>query len=277
MDGIPGDAQELEIGLLLQALHARVGVDFSGYEGAAFKPKLDELVLALDLENISGLQGRVLRDGLLGVALVRALGKSVDSYFADPNHFMALRFAMLPVLRSSPWPSIWLADCFDVKLAISLLICLEEEGLREKTQVFATSSSEALLADVNTLQLSAQEMSALDEYHLRSGGRHALREYFSESDDRFSLRRSLRTGFFGCQHDMSTDASFREFQTIVCARPMGQYGNELRRRALSLFCDSLCGFGILQIDLKKGHRGPPLADCFAPVLVEHGIFRRLAA
>jgi chemotaxis protein methyltransferase CheR len=274
--GMPGDAGELEIALLLQALQGRLGVDFSGYDGPAFKGKLDELVGALELDNISALQGRVLRDDVLGAALVRTLGNSVDAYFSDPNHLMALRCAMLPILRSSPWPSIWLADCVDVKLAISLLICLEEEGLREKTQVFATSPSEALLAQVNTLQLSAAEMDELDAYHKRSGGRHALREYFSEADDRFALRAPLRTGFLGCQHDMATDASFREFQAIVCARPMGQYGSDLRRRALGLFCDSLCGFGILQIDLHNGHRAPPLTDCFAPVLVEQGIFRRLA-
>jgi chemotaxis protein methyltransferase CheR len=276
MGRMPGDIQELEIALLLQALHGRTGVDFSGYEEPAFKVTLDEFVRSLGLDNISALQGRLLRDDLLGAAVVRMLGKSVDAYFADPNHLMALRCSMLPLLRSSPWPSIWLADCFDVKLAIALLVCLEEEGLREKTQVFATSSSEALLAEVNALQLSAAEMSALDEYHKRSGGRHHLREYFTESDDRFSLRPALRSGFFGCQHDIATDASFREFQAIVCARPMGQYGNELRRRALSLFSDSLCGFGILQIDLQNGYRGPPLTDCFAPVLVEQGIFRRLA-
>jgi chemotaxis protein methyltransferase CheR len=276
MGQLPGDTDQLEIALLLQALHGRLGVDFSGYDEPAFKVTLDELARALDLDNISALQGRVLRDDQLGAAVVRMLGKSVDTYFSDPNHLMALRCAMLPLLRSSPWPSVWLADCFDVKLAISLLICLEEEGLREKTQVFATSSSEALLAQVNTLRLSAAEMGDLDTYHKRSGGRQDLRGYFSESDDHFSLRPALRTGFFGCQHDMATDASFREFQTIVCARPMGQYGNELRRRALGLFCDSLCGFGILQVDLQNGYRDPPLTDCFAPVLVEQGIFRRLA-
>lgn len=274
--GLPSETHELEIALLLEALHVRIGVDFSGYDEPAFKVKLDELVAALGLDNISALQGRVLRDDLLAAAVVRTLGKSVDAYFDDPNHLMALRCAMLPLLRSSPWPSIWLADCFDVKLAISLLICLEEEGLRERTQVFATSPSEALLAQVNTLQLSATEMSDLDEYHKRSGGRHDLREYFSESEDHFSLRPALRTGFFGCQHDMATDASFREFQTIVCARPMAQYGSALRRRALGLFCDSLCGFGILQIDLQKGYRDMPLTECFAPVLVDQGIFRRLA-
>ena len=277
MGSMRSDADELEIALLLEALHVQVGVDFRGYHGPAFKVKLDELVLALELDNISALQGRVLRDEALGVTVVQMLGKSVDSYFADPNHFMALRCAMLPILRSSPWPSIWLADCLDVKLAISMLILLEEEGLREKTQVFATSPSEVLLSEVNTLQLSAAEMQDLNEHHMRSGGRRALPAYFSQAGDRFSLDGALRTGFIGCEHDMSTDASFREFQTIVCARPMGQYGNDLQRRALDLFSDSLCGFGILQIDLQNGYRGPPLTDCFSPVLVDQGIFRRLAA
>jgi chemotaxis protein methyltransferase CheR len=273
---MPSDTDELEIALLLEALHGRLGVDFSGYDERAFKQKLDEFVRVLGLDNISALQGRVLRDDLLAAAVVRMLGKSVDAYFSDPNHLMALRCAMLPLLRSSPWPSVWLADCFDARLAVALLVCLEEEGLREKTQVFATSSSEALLAQVSTLQLSAPEMDELDEYHRRSGGRQGLREYFTESDGQFSLRPELRSGFIGCQHAVATDASFREFQAIVCARPMGQYGNALRRRALNLFSDSLCGFGILQVDLENGYRGPPLTELFAPVLAEQGIFRRLA-
>jgi chemotaxis protein methyltransferase CheR len=45
-----------------------------------------------------------------------------------------------------------------------------------------------------------------------------------------------------------TDASFNEFQAILCGSALSDFGPVLRQRVLRLFHDSLARFGVLCLD-----------------------------
>jgi hypothetical protein len=232
---------DLETALFLAALHARSGVDFRGFKPARIQNKLEELVQRKGLASISALQGEVLRSDALGTEVVRLLSGSTMS---------------------------------SIGLVILLLALLDEEELAGRTQVFVTSASVAG-AEMAELRISAAEMDELEHRHRFSGGRNALRSYFEPKRECFSLSRKLRACVTSHVHNLPSDASFREFQAIVCARPWDEYGDALQQRALDIFGDSLCAFGTLQLDFSGSVRTALGDPSFAPVLPAQGVYRRV--
>lgn len=269
-------AAELEATLFLQALEGQFGVDFLGFEAHDIRRKLDDYVARAGVASASVLQGQVLRDAALGADVICALSQSGASALGENFHLMALRCSVLPILRSSPWPAIWLADCSDVRLLVLLLVLLKEEGLLERTRIFMTSSSEQALAGMQQFALSADEVALVHKLHRASGGKTALAEYLVEDGAGFVLDAALRTAVSAHVHHLGTDASFREFHAIIAARPLTEYGDALRERALRVFSDSLCPFGVLQLDDVQCARPPVLGERFVPVLPAYGIYRRIA-
>jgi chemotaxis protein methyltransferase CheR len=273
--GFDGVAEgDLETVLFLAALHARFGADFRGFNPARIQNKLEGLVQRLGLASISALQGEVLRSDALGTEAIALLSGGRTSSVGHPDFLMALRCAMVPILRSSPWPAIWLADCSDAGLVILLLALLDEEELAGRTQVFVTSASEAGAA-MAELRISAMEMAELEHRHRSSGGRNALGSYFEPDRECFSLSRKLSACVTSHAHNLPSDASFREFQAIVCARPWDEYGDALQQRALGIFSDSLCTFGTLQVDFSGSVRTALGDPSFAPFLPAQGVYRRV--
>ena len=71
--------------------------------------------------------------------------------------------------------------------------------------------------------------------------------------DSWSIRNTaLQNRITWAQYNMVTDASFNEFQMIVCQRALPDFGPLLRQRVLRLFHDSLSLFGVLGLIDVKG-------------------------
>jgi len=269
------DDSVLETSLFLTALHARFGADFRGFNPLVIKRKLDEQVQRSSLANISALQGQVLRDDRLGHEVIRLLSTGHSASLNDSHLLMALRFAVVPILRSSPWPAIWIADCTHPGLVVLIAAMLKEEGQLERTQLYVTSADESFINEIPRWHIGAEDAEQLERLHLANGGHASLRGYLDADGEGFTLGAAMRASLTCHVHDLASDASFREFETVVCARPLREYGFELQQRALRIFSESLCGFGVLQIDPSSAMRTMAADFNFAPVLPGQGLYRRL--
>lgn len=267
-------ADDLETTLFLQALEGQFGVDFLSFNPADMQRKLARYVTSTGAASVSALQGSILRDEALGAQVIRMLNRSSASSLGDVFHVMALRCAVLPILRSSPWPVVWLADCASLRELVLLLALLKEEDLLERTRVFVTSNSAQTIEELQSLTLSVEEVNELHKLHQGSGGRTELSRYLQGEGEEFVLDPMLRSPISWHVHNLATDASFGEFQAIVAPRPLSEYGDALRERAVSLFGKSLCSFGVLQIDDKRSARPIALDRRFASVLPSYGVYRK---
>jgi chemotaxis protein methyltransferase CheR len=268
-------ADDLETTLFLQALEGQFGVDFLSFNPADMRRKLARYVTSTGAASVSALQGSILRNEALGGQVIRMLNRSSASSLGDIFHVMALRCAMLPILRSSPWPTVWLADCSNLRELVLLLVLLKEEDLLERTRVFMTSNSDHTIEELQSSTLSSDEVNELQKLHQGSGGRTELSKYMQGVGEEFVLDPTLRSSISWHAHNLATDASFGEFQAIVAPRPLSEYGVALRERAVSIFGTSLCSFGVLQIDDRRSTR--PLAQDrrFASVLPSYGVYRKI--
>jgi chemotaxis protein methyltransferase CheR len=240
--------EELEFDLLLEALQRHFGFDFRGYEQARLRRRLRALMLERGVPTVSALQDRALHDGAAGAALLRALSAAPVAMFDDPVHYAGLRAVLARCVAASPLPKVWLAECAGAEEAWTVAILLHEQGLSERAGIFATSANEQLLAEAAEACRSgfpAARLVAYEDNYRRSGGTARFADYFRIADGRATPLPHLSCPVTWAHYNPVTDASFNEFELIVCRRALADFGPTLRRRALLLFRDSLALFGVL--------------------------------
>lgn len=268
--------EELEIDLLLEGVFRRFGHDFRGYRRAYLAPQLHSLMRELGAGTVSALQEKVMHDALAADVLLRHLSMHGNgAFFDDPAYFGALRAAVVPWLRSCPAPRIWVAESASPEEVCALAILLEEEGLYEGTQIFATVGNEELLRTAKQGRFAAERMPAYAQNYRSSGGQRELVDYCTEVDGGMAFSPQLLANITWAQYNLATDASFNEFQLIVCRQALAEFDLPLRRRALQLFYDSMPMFGILGVGSEGRLDATPFAARYQPVAKEQGVYRRV--
>jgi chemotaxis protein methyltransferase CheR len=254
--------EELETELLLEAVFQRFGHDFRAYDRAALRHRLNRAMRAGGAATLSGLQEKALHDAAAASTLLRALSPAPVPLFDCVAHAARLRAVLAPSLRGWPVPRVWLAECAGVGEAWTLAIVLAEEGVLGQLDIHATLANEELVTEMQEARLPLTALEQARARHAASGGRGDLLAFFDIEDGADGqcarLRAGLRRRITWSQYSLVTDASFNEFQAILCCHALGDFGPVLRQRALRLFHDSLARFGVLCLD-----RQLSVADAYA--------------
>jgi chemotaxis protein methyltransferase CheR len=269
------DARErLEIDLLLEAIQRRHGYDFRGYAPASLRRRLWHRVYGEGLETLSGLQERILHQPGCMERLLRDLSINVTEMFRDPSFYRVLRARVFPLLRTHPFIRVWNAGCSTGEEIYSLAIALREEGLLERTRIYATDINDAALERAGAGSFPLERMQRYTDNYLRAGGTEAFSSYYAADGDSARFDPSLVEGIVLAQHNLVTDGSFNEFHLIVCRNVMIYFGSALQEEVLQLFGDSMTRFGILALGRKESIRRSRHAAEYEALDEAEKIFRR---
>lgn len=249
--GAEQELQDLEIDLFLEAIYRRYRHDFRSYARPTVRRRLAQALDKFQCESLSMLQHRVLRDAALLAQVLGFLTVQVSSLFRDPGFYLAVRTAVVPMLRTYPSLKVWVAGCSSGEEVYSLAILLEEEGLLQRTIVYATDvSTEALrAAELGVYKIDrAQEFS---RNYQRAGGKRSLSDYYTAAYDGIAFDRRLRANVVFSDHSLATDSVFAEVHFVTCRNVLIYFDAALRDRALGLFRDSLVRRGFLALGAKE--------------------------
>jgi chemotaxis protein methyltransferase CheR len=266
--------EDIELALLLEGLYRARGDDFRTHDPAALKPRLRSFMAERGLPTLSSLQERALHDTATGNALVYALHARRAALFEHAAYQRALR-GVARDLRSWPAPNVWLPECTTAEEVFSLAILLEEEGLYGKSRIFVTHANHDVLSRARRGMFSAELMAAYEDNYVRAGGKTTLASYCEQQGDAFMISAALRQNIVWAQSDLASDASFNEFQLVLCQSAMKEFGHALRRRSLRVFDDSLSAFGILSIDPRSEPELSMMTSRYKPIEPTLGLYRRL--
>jgi len=139
------ELEQIEIELLLEGIYQLYGFDFRSYAYASIRRRLWKRIEAEGLNTISALQDRVLHDSDLMERLLLDLSINVTAMFRDPGFYRVFREQVVPTLRTYPFIRIWHAGCATGEEVYSMAILLEEEGLYERSRIYATDINEVVL------------------------------------------------------------------------------------------------------------------------------------
>ncbi|WP_194713400.1 CheR family methyltransferase [Noviherbaspirillum soli] len=271
--------EEIEAELLLEALYRMYGTDLRAMERTALRPRLVAFMRRRGLASLSAVQAEALHDQALGVELLRCLCLRPAALFDDPARIALLRQTLGPWLRSCPVARVWISECSGAEDVYTLAILLREEGFYDKTLLFATAASEAMLDAARTGRFHASELGRYQQNYLRSGGRHTLADYLvsgePDAEGNLSFRPELGRNIIWAQYNLATDATFNEFQLIVCRGALSDLQPALRERALRLFHESLAVFGYLSVHPADALNLLPNDVDFRAVHADSGLYRRI--
>lgn len=268
--------EDLETDLLLEGVFRRFGHDFRGYRRPVLQHKLQVVMQQLGVKTVSGLQERVMHEARAAESLLRELSAHPAGLLEDAGYLRALREAVVPLLRSCPSPRIWIAECLHAEDACVLSAMLDEEQLLDRTQIFATVENESLLHEASGGRLAFEHLARYAENYRESGGKIDLREYCSKENGYAVFSDRLRANITWEQYSLATNASFNEFQLIICRHALGEFGTVLRNRALRLFYDSMPLYGILSLDPDASLEATPFISRYKAIAPEQGLYRRIA-
>ncbi len=270
------DLESLEVELLLEAIYRRYGFDFREYAPASLKRRLWRRIATERLESISALQAKVLHDPACMERLLLDLSINVTAMFRDPTFYAAFRAKVVPLLRTYPFTRIWNAGCSTGEETYSLAILLHEEGLLERTRIYATDINEAVLDRARAGVFPLEKMQEYTQNYIRGGGARSFSEYYVAKYDGAQFSRALVENVVFAQHNLVSDRSFNEFNVIVCRNVMIYFDRSLQDRVLRLFHESLVTFGVLALGHKETIRFSSYADRYEELDPMEKLYRKVA-
>jgi chemotaxis protein methyltransferase CheR len=268
-------ATDRDIDRLLSSAFHRYHYDFRGYAAASLKRRLTAAIIHFGCGSVAGLEARMLSDARTFTELLRFLTVQVSELFRDPAYFSAVRKTIVPYLETYPSLKVWVAGCATGEEAYSLAILLAEEGLLERTLIYAT--------DINPESLRAAEQGIYDvtrfarfsdNYRL-AGGRASLSDYYTARYDAAVINRDIKKSVLFSDHSLATDSAFAEVQLVSCRNVLIYFNRALQDRALGVLSDSLCRRGFLGLGSHESLRFSEHAAAFRDLAPSERLYQRI--
>lgn len=249
MDNI--DLEQIETNLLLEAIHQRYGYDYRQYNQASIKRRLQHHLAKTEFQTISDLIPAILRNQVFFQSLFIDLSVTVTEMFRDPWFFLALRQKVVPFLKTFPFINIWQAGCATGEEVYSLAILLKEEGLYDRTRIYATDFNDAALEKARARIYPLERIKEYSLNYQRAGGQNSLADYYQARYQSIILDASLQDNITFANHNLATDGIFAEMHLILCRNVLIYFDGILQNQVLSTFRDSLCYNGFLCLGSKE--------------------------
>jgi chemotaxis protein methyltransferase CheR len=267
--------ENIEVKLLLEAVSLRYGYDFRDYAAAPLRRSIAAGMAGEGVATISAYQDRLLHDASCMQRFLSTVGVSVTSMFREPGTWQCLREEVIPLLRTYPSVRIWSVGCATGEEVNSLAIVLQEEGLYQRSTIYATDMNEEALAVARTGACATDRLRTYEPDYLRSGGHSSLSNFFTSAGRVSRLKRDLLRNVTWAQHNLVTDTSFNEFHLIICTNVLIYFRPTLQQRAHRLFYDSLIRSGFLALGQRESLIFAPESSRYQHLRDGVSLFRKM--
>jgi chemotaxis protein methyltransferase CheR len=268
-------AADIELRMLIEAVYLQYNYDFRDYTGASQKRRVLHALREMGCDSISALQARVMHDPAAFSQLLQYLTIPVTEMFRDPAFFAALRENVVPFLKTYPSLKIWVAGCSTGQEVYSMAIMLREEGLLDRSILYATDINPESLETAKRGVFPLEQMQLYTENYQAAGGKRAFSDYYTAAYGGALFDKSLVENVTFADHSLSTDSVFSETQLISCRNVMIYFNKRLQDRVFGLFHESLCHRGFLALGSKESIDFSAYAGQFEPLVKRERIYRKM--
>ncbi len=236
---------------LLESIRFIYGYDFTDYAEPSVKRRIINFMKNKGLGTLDKLGKLLLKDEGIFEEFVQDLSITVTEMFRDPSFYKSMREKVVKRLATYPVIKIWLAGCATGEEAYSVAILLREEGLLEKSIIYATDINQKSLKVAKQGVYSLAAMKTYTKNYLNAGGKNAFSEYYTAKYNSVLFEKSLSQNILFSPHNLATDKSFNEFQLIICRNVLMYFNQRLQDKVVDLFYNSMCPFGFLGLGDKE--------------------------
>ncbi len=264
-DNQQSERETIEIDLLLEAVYRSCGYDFRSYARASIERRIRQFLSGSGCGSLSAMIPKVLHDKVFASCLIRYFSISVTEMFRDPLVYLAVREKVVPLLRTWPHIKIWHAGCASGEEVYSLAIVLKEEGIYDRSTIYATDFNDEVLERARAGIFETGKLREATRNYQLAGGRKSFSEYYYAGNNMAVMDASLRERVVFSSHNLATDSVFGEMHLILCRNVLIYFNRDLQNRALGLFTESLTHGGFLCLGTKESLRFTEVNNCYEVV------------
>lgn len=266
---------DIELQLFLDALLRYGNYDFRNFNQSALRRRIADAMRSEGIATISGLQDRLLHDERALAQFLVSMSGGTSQLFHDPLFLQAFAANVIPLLQTYSFIRIWVPGSGTGGDAYGLAALLKENGLLEKTIIYATCVN-----DVTTAVAKAgfyEHRSEADFVALarRAGVVGQLSKYFEIHESYATPLEELRASVMFARHNPVEDGSINEFHAIVARGLLPLYNGAVQYRMHKLFFDSLMHLGFLGLGQHESLANTVHERAFRQVVADQPIFRRM--
>jgi chemotaxis protein methyltransferase CheR len=236
---------------LLESIRFIYGYDFTEYSEISLKRRIIHFMNNHNIGTLDKLAKVLMKDERVFSEFVQELSVTVTEMFRDPSFFKCIRDKVVRRLYTYPFTKIWIAGCATGEEVYSLAILLKEEGLLDRSLIYATDINQKSLQIAREGIYAINSMKEYTENYMLAGGKESFSTYYKAKYNAVMFDKSLRENVVFAPHNLATDKSFNEFQVIICRNVLMYFNNNLKEKVIALFHESLCHFGFLGLGDKE--------------------------
>ncbi len=271
----PADIEDGELDSLLETVYRQYHYDFRSYAAASLKRRVVAAMTHFQCPTVRALEQRMRDDARAFAELLGFLTVQVSDLFRDPEYFRAIRETIVPYLQTYASLKVWVAGCASGEEAYSLAILLHEEGLLERTQIYATDIHPESLRLAQEGVYGIDRFAKFSAHYVAAGGKASLSDYYTARYGSALFDRRLKRAILFSDHSLATDSVFAEVQLVSCRNVLIYFDRALQERAIGLLRESLCRRGFLGLGSKESLRFSGHAAAFREVAADHRIYQKL--
>jgi chemotaxis protein methyltransferase CheR len=236
---------------LLENIRFVYGYDFTQYAEASVRRRIDQFITNNRIGGIEVLQHRLIKDERLFEAFIQQISVTVTEMFRDPDFYKSLRQKVMKRLATYPFIKVWVAGCATGEEVYSVAILLRESNLLDRSLIYATDINQKSLVTAKEGIYPAGNMKLYTRNYQQGGGTTSFSDYYVANYNSVLFDKTLRQNVVFSSHNLALDKAFNEFQLIICRNVMIYFNQQLQKKVISLFYESLCPFGFLCLGNKE--------------------------
>jgi chemotaxis protein methyltransferase CheR len=236
---------------LLESIRFIYGYDFTEYAESSVKRRIAYFMDSRKIDAVDKLGKLLLKEEGVFAEFVQELSITVTEMFRDPSFYKSLREKVTKRLATYPVVKVWIAGCATGEEIYSIAILLKEEGLLDRTIIYATDINQHSLHIARQGVYAMENMRTYTGNYIKAGGKRSFSDYYMAKYDSVMFDKILKQNVVFSPHNLATDKSFNEFQLIICRNVLMYFNRHLQNKVIDLFSDSLCSFGFLGLGDKE--------------------------
>jgi len=132
-----------------------------------------------------------------------------------------------------------------------MAILLEEEGLLNRTRIYATDYNDHSLEVAAKGIYPAEKIKQYTSHYLAAGGKASFADYYQAKYKSAKIKESLKENITFANHNLVKDHFFAQMHLIMCRNVLIYFDRVLQNRVLSIFKESLIHRGFLILGEKE--------------------------
>lgn len=271
----PDHIRDSQLASLLNLIRTTYGYDFTEYAIASMRRRVTHFMQTKKITAFEVLAEQLLHNEQLFEIFIQEVSVTVTEMFRDPAFFLSLRKNVIAHLATYPFIKIWIAGCATGEEVYSIAILLKEEGLLDRSLIYATDINQQSLQRAREGVYPAQQMKSFTQNYQKSGGKESLSVYYKAKYDAVMMDKSLAEGIVFSPHNLAVDKSFNEFQLIVCRNVLIYFNQQLQNKVINLFYESLCPLGFMGLGGKESILFSDKQQFFKDIDRKERIYRKM--